>query len=111
MERIQSRIDYFYEKNESFLTEIDSIGESEGNKIKELISSLHKVLDEMEQGYLDKLENKMVMLKDPLEAFGEELNNDTNTLESMKDDICQAYDEIINETTGTEFETVMHAYE
>ena len=60
---------------------------------------------------MDDLENKVVMLRDPLDAFGEELRNDTNTLESMKEDICQAYDEIINETTGTEFETVMHAYE
>jgi hypothetical protein len=28
----------------------------------------------------------------------------------MKEDICQAYDDIINQTTASEFETVMNAY-
>ena len=34
LERIQSRMDNFFEKNESHLMEIDSAAEGEGNKIK-----------------------------------------------------------------------------
>ena len=63
LERIQSRIDHTFEKNESSLVEIDSVVESEGNKIKELFSGLHKILDELEQGYLDELENKCALLR------------------------------------------------
>jgi hypothetical protein len=55
----------------------------------------------MEQRYLDELDNRFALLRDPFENCGDELNDNTNTLESMKEDIYQAYDEIINETTGT----------
>ena len=53
LERIQSRMDNFFEKNESHLLEIDSAASGEGNKIKELFSGLHKILDDFEQGYLE----------------------------------------------------------